>query len=145
MDEKFQVNLNCEKAERIHSANWFVLPPVQEYYFRTKNLSYKPLPPIRSDCGDGSRLVAMDLVYPKAGASIFIPRELDGSAGMVLFEAAHRSSSSTIYWHLDGEYIGSTRKTHHLSLFATAGAHSLTLVDNDGEILTQPFTILSNP
>lgn len=145
MDEKFQVNLNCEKAERIHSANWFVLPPVQEYYFRTKNLSYKPLPPIRSDCGDGSRLVAMDLVYPKAGASIFIPRELDGSAGMVLFEAAHRSSSSTIYWHLDGEYIGSTRKTHHLSLFATEGAHSLTLVDNDGEILIQSFTVLSNP
>ncbi|MEQ9412415.1 MAG: penicillin-binding transpeptidase domain-containing protein, partial [Cyclobacteriaceae bacterium] len=34
-DEKFQVNLNCEKADRIHSANWFVLPPVQEYYFRT--------------------------------------------------------------------------------------------------------------
>lgn len=145
MDEKFQVNLNCEQAERIHSANWFVLPPVQEYYFRTKNLSYKPLPPIRSDCGDGSRLVAMDLVYPKAGASIFIPRELDGSAGMVLFEAAHRSSSSTIYWHLDGEYIGSTRKTHHLSLFATEGAHSLTLVDNDGEILIQSFTVLSNP
>lgn len=144
-DEQFQVNLNCEKAEKMHSANWFVLPPVQEYYFRTKNLSYRPLPPIRSDCGGGSRLVAMDLVYPKAGASIFIPRELDGSPGMVLFEAAHRSSSSTIYWHLDGEYIGSTQKTHHLSLSTSAGVHSLTLVDNEGEILTQSFTVLSNP
>ncbi|HNP06036.1 MAG TPA: penicillin-binding protein 1C [Cyclobacteriaceae bacterium] len=144
-DEKFQVNLNCEKAERIHSVNWFVLPPVQEYYFRTKNLSYKPLPPIRSDCGGGARLVAMDLVYPKPGASIFIPRELDGSQGLVLFQAAHRSSSSTIYWHLDGEYIGSTKKTHHLSLSAASGVHSLTLVDDDGEILTQSFIILSDP
>jgi len=144
-DEKFQVNLNCEKAEQMHSANWFVLPPVQEYYFRTKNLSYKPLPPIRDDCGGGARLVAMDLVYPKPGASIFIPRELDGSPGLALFQAAHRSSSSTIYWHLDGEYIGSTRKTHHLSLSGSSGAHSITLVDDDGEILTQSFNILSDP
>ena len=144
-DEKFQVNLNCEKANRIHSVNWFVLPPVQEYYFRTKNLSYKPLPPVRSDCGGGSRLMAMDLVYPKPNASIFIPRELDGSSGLVLFQAAHRSSSSTIYWHLDGEYIGATRKLHQLSLSAASGAHMLTLVDGDGEILTQSFTILSNP
>ncbi|GAB1445915.1 hypothetical protein MASR2M41_16510 [Flammeovirgaceae bacterium] len=144
-DEKFQVNLNCEKAEKIHSANWFVLPPVQEYYFRSKNISYKPLPPLRSDCGAGAKLVAMDLVYPKQGASIFIPRELDGTPGRVLFQAAHRSSSSTIYWHLDGEYIGFTKKTHQISLSATFGHHSLTLVDDDGEILTQSFTILSNP
>ncbi|MBX2943145.1 MAG: penicillin-binding protein 1C [Cyclobacteriaceae bacterium] len=144
-DEKFQVNLNCEKAEKIHSANWFVLPPVQEYYFRSKNISYKPLPPLRSDCGGGAKLVAMDLVYPKQGASIFIPRELDGTPGRVLFQAAHRSSSSTIYWHLDGEYIGFTKKTHQISLSATFGHHSLTLVDDDGEILTQSFTILSNP
>jgi penicillin-binding protein 1C len=144
-DEKFQVNLNCEKANRIHSVNWFVLPPVQEYYFRTKNLSYKTLPPVRSDCGGGSRLIAMDLVYPKPNASIFIPRELDGSFGLVLFQAAHRSSSSTIYWHLDGEYIGATRKSHQLSLSAASGAHLLTLVDDDGEILTESFMILSNP
>lgn len=144
-DEKFQVNLNCEKAEKIHSANWFVLPPVQEYYFRSKNISYKPLPPLRSDCGGGAKLVAMDLVYPKQGASIFIPRELDGTPGRVLFQAAHRSSSSTIYWHLDGEYIGFTKKTHQISLSATFGHHSLTLVDDDGEILTQSFTILLNP
>lgn len=144
-DEKFQVNLDCEKAERIHSVNWFVLPPVQEYYFKSKNLSYKPLPPLRSDCAGGSRLVAMDLIYPKPGASIFIPRELDGTPGRVLFQAAHRSSSSTIYWHLDGEYIGSTKKTHQLSLSAASGPHSLTLVDDDGEILTQSFIILSDP
>ncbi|HCM77346.1 MAG TPA: hypothetical protein DIS90_13250 [Cytophagales bacterium] len=125
--------------------NWFVLPPVQEYYYRTKNLSYKSLPPLRNDCIGGSGLLAMDLLYPKPNAEIFIPRELDGSPGQALFQVAHRSANSIIYWHLDGEYLGFTQKTHHLSLSAPAGTHLLTLVDEDGEILSQSFKIISNP
>ena len=124
---------------------WFVLPPVQEYYYEPKNISYKPLPPLRRDCQGGSKWAAMDLVYPKQGAALFIPRELDGTPGKVLLQAAHRSPASTVYWHLDGEYLGSTRKMHQLSLSAPAGRHSLTLVDGDGEVLTRSFTILSNP
>ncbi|MGE0587376.1 MAG: penicillin-binding protein 1C [Cyclobacteriaceae bacterium] len=143
-DERFQVNLDCETLTNVHSANWFVLPPVQEYYYRSKNISYRPLPPTRSDCVPATQ-VAMDLVYPKQGAEIFIPRELDGSPGRTLFQAAHRSSQSTVYWHLDGDYIGSTKKTHHLSLTANIGKHTLTLVDDEGQILTQSFRILASP
>lgn len=143
-DERFQVNLDCETSARVHAANWFVLPPVQEYYYRSKNISYRPLPPTRSDCVPATQ-VAMDLVYPKQGAEIFIPRELDGSPGRTLFQAAHRSSKSTVYWHLDGDYIGSTKKTHHLSLIADIGKHTLTLVDDEGQILTQSFRILASP
>lgn len=144
-DGKFQVNLNCESEKNIITQNWFVLPPVQEYYYRTKNLSYKSLPPLRNDCIGGSGLLAMDLLYPKPNAEIFIPRELDGSPGQALFQVAHRSANSIIYWHLDGEYLGFTQKTHHLSLSAPAGTHLLTLVDEDGEILSQSFKIISNP
>ena len=144
-DGKFQVNLNCEKAEGVKGIEWFVLPPVQEYYYKPKNISYKPLPPLRRDCQGGSKWAAMDLIYPKQGAALFIPRELDGTPGKVLLQAAHRSPASTVYWHLDGEYLGSTRKMHQLSLSAPAGRHSLTLVDGDGEVLTRSFTILSNP
>lgn len=86
----------------------------------------------------------MDLLYPKPGTSIFIPKELDGAPGMALFQLAHRSSASTIYWHLDGNYLGS-KKTHHLSLSAGFGQHILTVVDDKGEILTETFQVLSNP
>lgn len=144
-DDKYRVNLNCEKTSSMQAVNWFVLPPVQEYYFRAKNLSYKPLPPIRADCLGATSLIAMELVYPKPNASIFIPRELDGSSGRVLFQVAHRSATSTIYWHLDGEYIGSTKMAHQLSISAPAGVHSLTLVDDKGEMLEQKFKVISNP
>lgn len=144
-DEKYRVNLSCEKETRMRTVNWFVLPPVQEYYFRAKNLSYKSLPPIRSDCLGASGLAAMELVYPKPNASIFIPRELDGSSGSVLFQVAHRSSTSTIYWHLDGGYLGSTKMTHQLSMTAPVGVHTITLVDDKGEMLEQTFNVISNP
>jgi len=142
-DEKFQVNLDCERDEKMSAVNWFVLPPVQEYYFQSKNLSYKPMPPIRNDCKNEVSIAAMELIYPKPDASIFIPRELDGTPGHVLFQVAHRSPNSTVYWHLDGEYVGFTKNTHQLSLKAGSGGHSITLVDDRGQILTQSFKILS--
>lgn len=144
-DRKYLVNLDCESAEKIVAENWFALPPVQEYYYRTKNLSYTSLPPTRSDCPSSATLSLMDLVYPAPGAAIFVPRELDGAPGRAVFQAAHRSSKSVIYWHLDGNFIGTTTKNHQLSLSAAFGPHTVTLVDGDGEMLTQSFNILSSP
>lgn len=144
-DQKFQVNLSCESSNNMTSSDWFVLPPVQEYYFKARNLSYKSLPPAKPGCMSASGIAAMDLVYPKPGATIFVPRELDGEPGMALFQAAHRSLNSTVYWHLDGNFIGTTQKTHNLSLSAAIGQHILTLVDDEGEIITQSFKILAAP
>jgi penicillin-binding protein 1C len=70
---------------------------------------------------------------------------LDGVEGRALFQLAHRSSSSTVFWHLDGNYVGSTKKTHQFSLAAGFGSHSMTLVDDQGEIFTFSFKVLSNP
>ncbi len=144
-DRKFRTNLDCAEEGEVQAVNWFVLPPVQEYYFKSKNLSYKSLPPFRDDCKGESALAAMDLIYPKPDASIFIPRQLDGNQGRVLFQVAHRSAKSIIYWHLDGDYVGFTERSHRLDLSPGTGSHFLTLVDDQGAILTQSFQVLSDP
>ncbi len=141
-NKKFRVHSECESLDKMIDANWFVLPPSQEYYYRQRNASYKAVPPFRSDCQAASPLVAMDLIYPKPNAKIFIPRELDGKLGSALFELAHRNPTTKVYWHLDGNYIGSTQKTHRLPLKAGLGKHKLTLVDENGESLEQLFEIL---
>ena len=105
--------------------NWFILPPVQEYYFRTKNLSYKSLPPFRNDCQASSSVVSMELIYPKPSSRIFIPRELNGNLGATVFQLAHRNPNSTVHWHLDGTYLGTTQKRHHLALNPEEGKHKL--------------------
>jgi penicillin-binding protein 1C len=142
-DKKFRVHNSCEPAARMVETRWFVLPPAQEYYFKAHALSYHSLPPFRKDCEAASGVAMMDLIYPKPGAKIFIPRDLDGTLGSTVFELAHRNSSAMVYWHLDGEYIGSTQRTHKLPLRLGEGRHTLTLVDENGESVEQSFEVLS--
>jgi penicillin-binding protein 1C len=85
----------------------------------------------------------MDLIYPKQNSRIFIPRELNGNLGSAIFQLAHRNPSATVYWHLDGQFIGSTKKSHNLGLNPTEGNHILTLIDEDGETLDRHFTVIS--
>jgi penicillin-binding protein 1C len=85
----------------------------------------------------------MDLVYPRQNARIYVPRELNGSPGEAVFELAHRDANATVYWHLDGNFVGSTKKSHFLPVNPPEGPHILTVVDGSGESLERHFEILS--
>src|SRR6185436_15283260 len=111
-DRRFRVHSECSPVSDMVSASWFVLPPVQEYYFKSRSLSYKPLPPFRRGCENPAQLSSMELIYPKSNAKIFVPRELSGLQSNTVFEVAHRNPSIDVYWHLDGNFVGTTRKSH---------------------------------
>lgn len=140
-DSKYRVHADCELLSKMKAVSWFVLPPVQEYYYKSKNLSYRVLPPFRNDCVNPASVVSMDLIYPKSNARIFIPRKLDGELGSALFEVAHRQPNATVYWHLDSNYLGATRGTHRLAVVPDPGRHQLTLIDDEGIILEQWFSV----
>lgn len=142
-DLKFRVHSECTSLSEMTSVNWFVLPPVQEYYFKSRNLSYKPLPSYRKDCENPSALISMELIYPKPNAKIFVPRELSSQQGSTVFEVAHRNSTINVYWHLDGNFMGTTRKSHKMALSPAYGSHILTLVDDNGETLNRSFSVIS--
>jgi penicillin-binding protein 1C len=142
-DRKFRLHAGCANLDQITSESWFVLPPVQEYYYRTHHLSYRALPPFRKDCADPAGIVAMDMIYPKIDSKIFIPRDLDGKMGSTVFQAAHRNPAATIYWHLDGQFIGATSRTHKIALSPVEGSHRITLVDEQGETLQKDFDVIS--
>jgi penicillin-binding protein 1C len=134
----------CGDITSMTHESWFVLPPVQEYYFKSRNLSYKTLPPFRDDCHDEASIASMDLIYPKPDARILIPRDFDGNPGESIFELAHRDDQTSVFWHLDGEFIGMTRKVHRLAVTPPEGAHVLTLVDENGHTLKEHFTVISS-
>ena len=46
----WQVNSDCNSLSDMIHRSWFVLPPVQEWYFKSRNPFYKVLPPFRADC-----------------------------------------------------------------------------------------------
>ncbi|MEQ9442947.1 MAG: penicillin-binding protein 1C [Cyclobacteriaceae bacterium] len=142
--EQFRVLGDCEPVHQMQNRQWFVLPPVQEWYYKRKHPSYQPLPPFRADCRsmDGTD-TPLDVIYPKANAKIYIPKELDGNRGRTVFEATHRDARQTLYWHVDDTYLGETRDRHQMALLLEPGVHTLHLVDEQGNTLTRPFEILA--
>jgi penicillin-binding protein 1C len=141
-DGKFRVNRDCMDAGGMIQSSWFVLPPVQEWYYQKNHAEYRLLPPYKPGCGS-DYAGSMDLIYPRENSGIFIPVELSGNNGRVIFEAVHREENATIYWHLDGKFIACTHYTHQVELFPSPGKHTLVLVDENGEELTRHFKILS--
>ncbi len=142
--EQWQVNSSCVTPNAMRHVPWFVLPPLEEYYFKSKQPDYRPLPPFRADCtqslAEGS---SMQLIYPKHPTQIYVPIDLDGEASRTVFAIAHRNPEATVYWHIDDEYIGSTQSFHSMQLNPPPGKHLLTLVDEDGQRLVQNFEIIA--
>lgn len=141
----WRVHSGCESVSRMQYRSWFVLPPRQEYWYRQRESGYRQLPRYRADCqrlldAEGGR--PFDIVYPEAGAKIFIPTDLGGTRGRVVLEAVHSREDAKLFWHLDGEYVGETGPFHKLALDLPAGEHRLTLVDGDGNRQVRSFTVL---
>jgi penicillin-binding protein 1C len=142
---EWQVHGDCEPVAAIRTVAWFVLPPAMEAHYRRFHAEYRPPPAFRPDCraalgagGSG----ALNFVYPREGAAVYVPIEMDGSLGRVVFEAAHRDASSRVFWHLDDEYQGETRDIHQMALAPGPGTHRLVLVDERGETASRRFTVV---
>lgn len=141
-DMKYRLNSECATTSEMLHIPWFVLPPVQEWYYQSKNPDYKTLPPLHPDCNSNENIAEMDLIYPKDNSRIYIPYELDGNQGQVVFEAAHRIPDASIYWHIDQEYIGTTKYLHQIGICPVQGNHILTLVDESGNMLQRRIEVL---
>lgn len=137
-----RVTDNCESTSLMQHKKWFILPPSMEYYYKIKNSDYNVLPPFKPGCDIVGGNSVMDMIYPKNNAVVYIPIELDGSRGKIILNAAHRNAETKIYWHIDAEYVGSTKSFHQIAVSPLPGKHTLTLVDENGERLVQVFTVL---
>lgn len=141
----FRVDGDCESPSSMRHATWFVLPPAEEFYYRRVHAEYRALPAMREGCSaarDPGR-AALALLYPEPNARVLIPRDLDGQRGRTVFEAVARRRDATLYWHLDGQYLGETHTFHQQSLDIEPGEHILTLVDDTGDRIARRFEVLA--
>lgn len=144
-DGQYRVHSDCESPSNMRHEAYFVLPPSQEVYYIKRYPNYKALPPYRVDCQENLENArrSMALLYPTTELKIYVPKNLDENRSRTVFEAAHSNSEAIVYWHLDGDYIGSTKKQHVMELNPPVGRHLITLVDEFGETLQRAFEILS--
>ena len=136
----FRVNETCESPSRMLQQSWFVLPPTIEYYFKQKHPEYKTLPPFKAGCmSEASKM--LEMIYPEENAVIYIPVELTGEKGKVVFKATHRNKNAKVYWHLDEDYITTTTQFHQAALNPSPGRHTITIVDEEGNSVSRHFEI----
>lgn len=142
---QWQVNSACESPANMQHRPWFVLPPLEEFYYKSKNPAYASPPPFRPDCLAGTAGAGqnpMQLIYPKNPTRIYVPVDLDGQLGSTVFQVAHRAPETEIFWHLDGAYLGKTKTFHQMALQPPVGKHLLVLVDASGYRLERGFEIV---
>lgn len=141
--QNFQLHSSCASMSEIQSHSWFVLPPVQEYYFKKNHPWYKKLPPFREDCLQSEQgQQSMSFIYPEDFSHVKIPVRLDGTRGEVIVRLAHRSPDVRVFWYLDEVFIDETRESHELGISPEIGSHTLTAVDEHGEHTSIRLTIL---
>jgi len=138
---QYQVSSKCESPSKIRHQKRFILPPVMAWYYQQKHPEYAPPPPFRADCIESTKN-AMEMIYPKSGAKVFIPLEHSGERGAIVFELVHNQNNMKVYWHLDKTYLGFTQGVHKMNLAPVVGKHQLSLVDENGESLSIWFEVV---
>ncbi len=145
-DGEWRVHGRCASVADMTHRSWFVLPAGQEYYYRRHRMGYRPLPPYRPDCvataAEADAAGPIDFLYPSAGTRVYIPIELTGTKGRVVFAVAHRDPDATLHWHLDDRFVGTTRAFHEQALDVPRGTHTLTVVDGAGNRARRAFEVL---
>ncbi|MBU2928165.1 penicillin-binding protein 1C [Winogradskyella psychrotolerans] len=138
--KRYQVNSSCEAVSNITTTSWFILPPSQAYYFKTKNPYYKVLPPFRADCIESSG-ISMEFIYPHQQSIIYLPKGFDGKTNELILKVAHSKPELELYWYIDEHYIGLTKDIHDMAVLPSPGEHMITITDELGNTLKHKITI----
>ena len=140
-DLNFRVSADCEGAENIVAQKWFTLPPAMEYYYKKHNHGYKPLPPLKKGI-QTDQDSPLQIIYPEAGAKIFLPKGFDGKTQPMIFQAAARNAGEKIFWQLDDGFVQVTTIEHKISVVPEKGVHTVLITDEDGNTAKRTFEII---
>lgn len=137
---KYRVNSSCESVDVMTHESWFVLPPLQEYYFKTRNADYQSLPEYRSDCT--KELVGrMDFIFPKGNSSVYLPKGFDGEINEVVLKIAHTQPETRVFWYIDDVFVGVTKQFHEMPVKPDLGLHTITVLDEKGNELKRNIEV----
>lgn len=141
-DGRYRVNSSCYDVSAMQRKSFFVLPPAMAWYYTQRHIDYPTLPPRHPSLNLVEEETPIAIVYPKPGTVIVTPLALDAAGRGAIFKAVHRDRDEILFWHLDGQYLGSTAGGKHQMLLAPEkGSHLLSLVDSKGAKASVRFRV----
>lgn len=140
--EQFRVNSNCESVSNMVTKNWFVLPPVMEWYYKSNHFDYKPLPPYKASCNEAVS-GAMDFIYPKENGKIYLTKNFNQEVQPFVVKVAHSNPSAELFWYSNNKYLGKTKTYHEMPIKMPSGSYLITVVDDSGNEIRRKVVIIS--
>ncbi len=142
INSNYQLSQRCASISDMKPVSWFVLPPVQELYYRVKHPEYLLLPEFGPNCAPEDNSNEIDIIYPFNKCLIYVATDEKKEKSEIVFEVTHHYPKSTIFWHLDNKLIGITHNLHKLPYVPDMGSHILTVVDESGSNKSVSFEVI---
>ncbi|QCX02425.1 penicillin-binding protein 1C [Aggregatimonas sangjinii] len=136
----FRVNSSCADLSTSRTESWFVLPPLQAYYFKKSHPTYKALPPLRQDCKNDAA-PPMEFIYPKSGSRISLVRNFEGQQNELVVKLAHTKPETLVFWYLNETFMAQTKNFHEIGLLPSPGKHKITALDALGNEIFVTITV----
>lgn len=139
----YRVNNECYPVSEMITEKRFVLPPIEGYYYRKIHPDYQPVPDFMKGCLNYGVQNSFAFVYPKKFTQLYLPRDYTGEIQPVIFEIAYNQPEKSLFWYLDGKYVGTTQNIHKLALKPEPGRHRITVSDTEGNRIQKYITIVN--
>ncbi|MGB0868538.1 MAG: penicillin-binding protein 1C [Flavobacteriales bacterium] len=139
-EKTWQVKRHCKTGDDIVTEDRFVLPPLVESYYKSKHPLYRPLPPFHPSCNQ-STIHPIDFVYPLGKTSVYLPRNRYGERTDLVLSAVHRDPKAILFWYIDEQFAGETHVFHSISVKPKKGKHTITIVDQFGEMKSRKIVV----
>jgi len=133
-NEQHQVNSSCYPIDKMKHTSWFVLPPLQAFYYQRKNPTYLTLPSYRNSCMSNEN-GPLDFIYPKESVKVFLPKDFNEKTNELVFKLAHATPNIKVFWYIDANYVGTTQTFHEMAFRPKKGNHTITVIDELGNEL----------
>jgi len=137
----FEVCSRCWMTGDHQRVTRLILPADAAQLMRRAGHRIDSSPVHNPDCPVSSPHRPLRVVYPAAGATLLVPRDLDDRPERITLRASHTSADAELHWYVDGNYHGLSTGDHAVSLLLAGGKHRVEIIDQDGRAANTTFTV----
>jgi penicillin-binding protein 1C len=105
-------------------------------YYKAWNPDFQIPPPWHPDIKDASQ--HLKIIFPDKSTLLYFGQHTNMT---VNFKAMAEAKNTTLYWHVDENYIGATTNIHELQYDLPPGKHMLSIIDENGNKQQTTFNI----
>ncbi|MFK5958062.1 MAG: penicillin-binding protein 1C, partial [Lutibacter sp.] len=139
-NEQYQVNSSCETLKNMVHKSWFVLPPLQGFYYKNNHPLYRKLPNFRKDCLSEGK-PQMEFIIPKENTTTYLTKDFNGEKNNLLLKVVHTNSNTKLFWYLNRTFIGTTEHIHEIEVMPKVGRHQIIVIDELGNEIKREIEI----